>query len=163
MMKMSMKKRILMMAMVAMSTVFAFGQSKGDVAIGGNLLYGAKSNYTNFGIGAKMQWSVTDNIRIEPGANYFFKKDYVSMYDVNINAHYLFPVADRFKLYPLAGIVFVGVKLDGFDTDTNMGFNLGGGAEYALTERLSMNFEAKYQLVDNWNRPVFSIGLAYRL
>ncbi len=159
-----MKKRVLMLMMVVGTTVFAYGQSAGDMALGVNLSYGFKDHFNAAGLGLKMQWNVTDAIRLEPSTTYFFEKHNVNLWDVNFNAHYLVPVAERFYIYPLAGISLVGASYDwdGADGDTDFGVNLGAGAEALLTDRVSLNLELKYQIVSDWNRPVLSLGLAYK-
>ena len=45
----------------------------------------------SIGLGLKYQYNITDQIRIEPSMNYFFKNDGLSMFDINANIHYLFP------------------------------------------------------------------------
>ena len=164
-MKTRLMKRMAMVVVMALSTVFLFAQEKGDMGVGVNLSYGTKSGFSNFGIGAKFQYNIIDNLRIEPSATYFLKKDNVSMYDINANVHYLFGISDSFRLYPLAGVCLLGTSGDwgGESASASVfGFNLGGGAEYMLTETFSLNFEIKYQIVSDWNRPVFSIGAAYK-
>lgn len=164
-MKTRLMKRMAMVVVMALSTVFLFAQEKGDMGVGVNLSYGTKSGFSNFGIGAKFQYNIIDNLRIEPSATYFLKKDNVSMYDINANVHYLFGISGSFRLYPLAGVCLLGTSVDwGGESASasDFGFNLGGGAEYMLTETFSLNFEIKYQIVSDWNRPVFSIGAAYK-
>lgn len=161
----------LVVAFFAAFTIQA--QEKGDMAAGLNLSYGTKSGYSNLGIGAKYQYSFTDAIRLEPSATYFFKKDYVSMWDINVNVHYLFHLADKFSLYPLAGVSLLGAKADLGDelkeygvkasaSETKFGVNLGGGAQYRLSENFALALEIKYQLVSDYDRPVFTLGAAYK-
>lgn len=64
------------------------------------------------GIGLKYQYNITDQIRIEPSMNYFFKNDGLSMFDINANIHYLFPIASNISLYPLAGFTYTNWHLD---------------------------------------------------
>ena len=148
-MKRTISRKVLFL-MLTLFTAFAIqAQEKGDMAAGLNLSYGTKSGYSNFGVGAKFQYSFTDALRIEPSATYFFKKDYVSMWDINVNLHYLFHVADKFAFYPLAGVSLLGA-------------NLGAGAQYWLTDNFALAFEIKYQLVSDYDRPVFTLGAAYK-
>ncbi len=164
----------LVMVLVACSVG---AQEKGDMAAGLNLAYGTKSGFSNFGIGAKYQYSFTDNFRIEPSATYFLKKDYVSMWDINANVHYLFHVGENFVIYPLAGLTFVGWKADFGDllgeleeeygvnasqSVTKFGANLGAGAQYWLTRSFGLNLEVKYQIVSDISRPVFSLGAVFK-
>ena len=44
--------------------------------------------------------------------NYFFKNDGLSMFDINANIHYLFPIASNISLYPLAGFTYTNWHLD---------------------------------------------------
>lgn len=164
-------KRFFIIALVAFIGMSVQAQNvKGDMAAGVNVAYGTKDGFSNFGIGAKFQYNLSDAIRIEPSATYFFKKDYTKMWDANVNIHYLFNVAEKFTVYPLAGVSLVGVKAE-VDHDfgvmdfgevsaseTKFGANLGGGAQYWLTESFALNFEVKYQLVSDFDRPVFSLG-----
>lgn len=163
-------KKVMFMLIATFIACSANAQEKGDMAAGVNLSYGTKNGFSNFGIGAKFQYSFTDNFRIEPSATYFLKKDFVSMWDINANVHYLFHVADKFTVYPLAGFAFVGWKADigditGYEasaSETKFGFNLGGGAQYWLSASLGLNLEIKYQIVSNLDRPIFSLGAAYK-
>lgn len=164
-MKARLMKRMAMVVVMALSTAFLFAQEKGEMGAGVNLSYGTKSGFSNFGIGAKFQYNILDKLRIEPSANYFLKKDYVSMWDINANVHYLFGLGEKFNLYPLAGLAFVGWKAGDGEysvSDTKFGFNIGAGGEYLLTEKLALNLEIKYQIVSDLDRPIFSLGLAYK-
>ena len=65
--------------------------------------------------------------------NYFFKNDGLSMFDINANIHYLFPIASNISLYPLAGFTYTNWHLDlgkagDYDvsgSDGKFGVNLG--------------------------------------
>lgn len=160
-----MKKCIVMFALAAVSTVFAYGQSAGDLAVGGNVAYTSLDGYSALGIGAKLQWNVTDAIRLEPSTTYFFKDSHANLWDVSFSGHYLFKLADKFCLYPIGGITMTGVSydVDGWDSDTKVGFIAGGGAEYAITPKLSVNAELKYVFAaDDWDRSLFTTGIVYR-
>lgn len=41
-------------------------------------------------------------------------------------------------------------------------FNVGVGAEYALTEKLSLGLEVKYQYIKDFNRLPINLGVTYR-
>lgn len=99
-----------MVAILAMGSVCAFAQ-KGGQRVGLNLNYGTE--ISNVGLGAKYQYGITDAIRLEGGFDYFFKKDGASMWDINVNAHYLFPFAEKFAVYPLVGLTYANCKVSG--------------------------------------------------
>ena len=171
------------MLFVALLSVGAFAQ-KGEQKIGLNLNYGTE--ISNMGLGAKYQYGITDAIRLEGSFDYFFKKDYLSMWDINVNAHYLFPVAEKFKVYPLVSLTYTNWKFDGesvakdfwgddydeveddFDegdldqSSGKFGVNLGAGVQYDINSKWAVNFEVKYQLISDFNQAVFGLGIAYK-
>jgi len=168
-----MKKFLMIACMMLMGTA-AFAE-QGDTNVGVNVNYGMHSDYKNLGVGAKVQYEFIDNFRAEASGNYFLKKDYCTMWDVNLNAHYLIPLGSV-KVYPLAGLTLLGTKVDiptmtimgttiggGSASDSNFGLNLGGGVEFPITDAMKVNVEAKYQIVKDWNRPVISAGLCFAL
>jgi outer membrane protein X len=164
------KVAIAAIAVVTMS-VAANAQEKGDMAAGGNLVLGSGDGVTNIGIGAKFQYNVIDPLRLEGSFTYFLKKNFVSMWDLSVNGHWLFPVADKVTVYPLAGLGVLGssVSLDlgeygnlGSASTSEVAFNLGGGVDYELTDNLVLNAELKYKLGSTWDRLLISAGLAYK-
>ena len=92
------------------------------------------------------------------------------MWDINANVHYLFNVANKVKVYPLAGLGYTNWSykyeyagapvVEG--SDGRLAVNLGGGAEYELTKNLNVNAEAKYQIISNYNQLVLGVGVAYK-
>lgn len=179
-----MKKYILAL-IISLVSVCSFAQVKGDKAVGLNISYGTE--ISNIGIGVKGQYNFTDAIRAEAAFDYFLKKDGMSMWDINLNAHYLFPVAEKIKVYPLVGLTYTNWKLSFSDDDVSMseypwsneysnggedsddssstgkfGVNLGCGVSYDITDKLAINAEVKYQLISDFNQAVFSVGVAYK-
>lgn len=161
-----MKRFILAACMASLGLGAAFAQ-QGKQAFGGHLSYGTEIE--SIGIGIKYQYHITNEIRIEPSMDYFFKNDGLSMFDINANVHYVVPVTSNVKLYPLAGFTYTHWHLDlgkigDYDVSGNdgkFGVNLGAGMEFALTRDWSMNFELKYQLISDLDQAVFNLGVAY--
>ena len=109
-------KKLFMVAIILMVGVGVAMAQKDVKAVGLNLNYG--SEISNLGIGAKFQYGITDAIRIEPSFNYYLEKDGLGLWDVNANIHYLFDVAEKIKVYPLAGLGYANVKSSwGFEYD----------------------------------------------
>ena len=157
---------------IAMFTVSVSvnAQEKGDMAAGGNLVIGSGDSFTNFGVGAKFQYNVINPLRLEASFTYFIRNDYITMWDMSFNAHWLFKMADRINLYPLAGL---GILNSGADyglakygvrdtSESDFAVNIGGGIDFKLTDKLILNSELKYKFSDPWDRLLFSVGVAYR-
>ena len=113
-----MKKTLFMFAalvMLATSASAQFSNSKSSRAssddsrgaIGVNVTYGTELGSVGFGV--KGQYRFIDQFRGEAAFEYFLKKDNVSAWDVNVNLHYLIPVANNLKVYPLAGVTYMRV------------------------------------------------------
>jgi outer membrane protein X len=108
-------KKVLMVAAMMLLSAGAFAQEVGKMAAGVQASYGMHKDYKNFGIGAKFQYNITDRFRGEASGNYFFKKDYVSMWDINANVHYVFPLTAKLNAYPLVGLTVMGAKFNASD------------------------------------------------
>ena len=158
-------KKLLLLVCAAVMSLSASAQA-GDKALGAQLVFGSKTN--NIGLGVKGQYYFTDQIRGEASFDYFLKNQGVSMWDINANVHYLFDVADKFKVYPVAGLGYTNwsykYEFPGLPvvegSDGRLAVNLGGGAEYELTKDLSVNAELKYQIISNYNQLVLGVGVA---
>ena len=160
-------KKLLLLVCAAVMSLSASAQA-GDKALGAQLVFGSETN--SIGLGVKGQYYFTDQLRGEASVDYFFKNKGVSMWDINANVHYLFDVADKFKVYPLAGLGYTNWSykyeyagapvVEG--SDGRLAVNLGGGVEYELTKNLNVNAEAKYQIISNYNQLVLGVGVAYK-
>lgn len=167
-------------------TAGAYAQ-KGEQAAGINLGFGTQAS--NFGIGAKYQYGFTDAWRLEGDVDYFFKASGTSMWDIGVNVHYLFPVAKKFAVYPLAGLAFTNWKTDynvisglddlpgyddlwgdnddddedwGSDNFAKLAINLGAGVQYDINEKWRVNFEVKYQFISDFSQALLSLGAVYK-
>ena len=161
-------KKLLLLVCAAVMSLSASAQA-GDKAVGAQLVFGSETN--NIGLGVKGQYYFTDQLRGEASVDYFFKNKGFSMWDINANVHYLFDVANKVKVYPLAGLGYTNWSykyeypghsvIEG--SDGRLAINLGGGAEYELTKDLSVNAELKYQIVsNNYSQLVLGVGVAYK-
>ena len=155
-------------------SVGAFAQ-KGEQNIGAHVLYG--TDMKNIGIGAKYQRNVTDAIRLEVVGDYYLKTDGFTMFDVNVNGHYLFPLSDKVIAYPLVGVNYTSWKQE-FEWDeediyyldvlseskaSSIGLNIGGGIQYKLTDKIRIGAELKYQTISGFNTAVIGAGITYTL
>ena len=107
-------KKLILVAIILMTGVSVATAQKGAKSVGLNLNYG--SEIGTLGMGAKFQYGITDEIRVEPSFNSYLEKSGVRMWDLGVNFHYLFDVKELFntdepiKIYPLLGIGYAHVK-----------------------------------------------------
>ena len=185
-----MKKVFISLCMVLVG-LCASAQQKGDMAVGLNLgvapCLESGASLTNFGIGAKFQYNVTNPIRLEADVDYWVKSKGVDMFDVTANVHYIFKVGQKFNIYPLAGIGYahIGGAFSDGDFDDDAGnyygdyeldesyddvsasmnkflFNVGVGAEFPLTAKLAIGAEVKYQYMRYFSRMPITVGVTYK-
>ena len=147
---------------------------KNETAAGVNLVYG--SRIESMGIGARFQYGILDQLRTEVGFNYFFEHKHNSCWDVNINAHYLLNVWNqKLYIYPLVGINYTMMKYGrhteiidgtsveiGSDEDNHIGFNVGLGVEYELTEHIGVNLEYRHTIIRSVDQGVIGAGINYK-
>ena len=161
------KTAIVAIALV-MTAVTAQAQVKGDMAAGAKVAFAIGNGATYVGIGAKYQYNVMDPLRLEGSFTYFLPKtesalgvkSKTGMWDFMVNAHWLFRVSDRINLYPVAGLGVMGVtakakadlgELGDYSVGgnhTDFAFNLGGGADFFLSDSFFINVEAKYMFAN---------------
>lgn len=158
-----MKKIILLSCALILGVGSAFAQ-KGSKAVGLNLGYGTEIK--SLGIGGKFQYSILDELRIEPSMNFYMKKKGLSMWDASFNVHYLVPLMQNLKMYPIFGLTYTKWKqknvLEGSKIQNNFGANIGVGAEYHLSYNFLVNLDVKYQAVKKYGQAVFTFGAAYK-
>ena len=151
-----MKKLIVFMSMMFCIMSSAIAQ-KDIKAIGVHLNYGTEIE--SFSLGAKYQQNLTNEIRIEPSMNYHFKKGDVDLLDLNLNLHYIFPMASNIRLYPLAGLTYE--RWDFGKVENRLGVNIGSGVEFDIADNWMTNIELKYKLIKDFDQAVFTVGIAY--
>lgn len=170
-----MKRILTVFSVLAFGVGSVFAQ-KGEMAVGANINYGTEGS---IGFGAKYRYNILDALRIEPSFDYYVGEHSINMFDINVNAHYLFDVVDKVKVYPLFGLGFTSWGVSGnFAGDdgamdeymeassssrlNKIAVNIGVGGEYLLSEKIAINLEMKYQIISNFNQFVIGAGVAYK-
>lgn len=162
-------KRLFAALTILIACSMAAMAQKGDLALGVNLgvapCLEKNASWTTFGLGAKVQYGLTDNVRSELEFTYWFEANNVADLELAANFHYLFNVSEKFNMYPIVGIGYGSPRSSSHGVTTSLNrfvFNLGLGAEYAFTERLVGSFEVKYQYMKDFNRMPITVGMAYK-
>jgi opacity protein-like surface antigen len=155
-------KKLTFTFLFIVATTVMYSQTK----IGLQAAYGTN---TDFGIGAKASFGISDKFLASPSINYFFGESAqgasTSVLGINADAHYIASDKNGLSLYPLAGINFTRSSATVFGmsaSSTEIGFNVGGGLNYELSSSLTGVFEAKYVL-SAFDQAIFSVGVLYNL
>jgi len=190
-----MKKLYVLFALI-LAGLCASAQEKGDMTLGLNLgvapCLESGVSVTNFGLGAKFQYNVSNPVRFEADLDYWFKDKGLDFFDVSANVQYIFK-AGKLNVYPTIGIGIARVgnsvstssysyapqrssRYGGdwdydydYDADVDFSssslyflFNVGLGAEYPVNDKLSIGAEVKYQYIDNFSRLPVTVGATYK-
>ncbi len=164
-----MKKLFLAMC-VALFSMSALAQEKGDVAVGlrsgVNItkikIIGLEESVTKLGLGAFAQYSMTDHWRLELEGIYHPMKDHVSDLTLGLNVHYLFNLGNAIKIYPSVGYALALVHSEDYtlstskggktqeishdgENETDGGIQVGAGIQFNLNSNWFVAGEYKFQ------------------
>ena len=124
----------------------------------------------NKAINEQIDGSVSINIFLPHKIDFGSGDIKTSLFSINADGHYIFSTSDKAVIYGLAGlnISVISVKSDFTDpffgtlntsiSDTNIGLNIGGGAELVLNDKLTGFGEAKYVL-SSFDQLVIIVGV----
>jgi opacity protein-like surface antigen len=139
----------------------SWAQDGSDFKIGGGVIYGSEVEALGIQAGAKYRF--TNEISAAADFAIYFPDDY-DWWAINVNGHYHFINEDRAKVYGLAGLNYATIEVGFLGTstsDSEVGVNIGGGAEFALGI-VDLYTEAKYILGDA-DQLALSVGLRFSL
>jgi Opacity protein and related surface antigens len=164
-----MKKAVFFVATLFITlSVFAQKDAK---SVNFSLNYGTEIE--SVGIGGQFTYNLSERFRVAPDFTYFLENNNWKEWDLNLNAHYLFPLNDsKITIYPIAGFILTHWSFDdGTEAGSNkptslsatkVGFNLGGGMQYAFSNTFFFRGELKYNSTSEYyNQTVISAGLGF--
>jgi hypothetical protein len=136
-----------------------------QVRLDAGIAFGTEVANPGFSFGAEI--FVTDEISINPAAIIYFedrgKFDDRDWWEMNINGHYYFAQEAELEFFGLAGLNITtrAIELGEFrDPDTEVGFNLGIGANYQWKDMFLPFATFKY-IAGNADQAVFNVGMRF--
>lgn len=132
-------KKLLLTSCAIIGLLLAFNTSSfaqdGRIQIGPGLAYG--SEVETLGISVDGYYTINEQFRAGAKLTYFFPKNDVNFFGVDLNGNYIFHNEDQLMAYGLAGINILNaswdIDIEGVDdSNSEVGLNLGAGVEYAL-------------------------------
>ena len=184
-------------AIIAIALIFSFtvaAQSQGDFAVGANpLLFGVLDNdISSFGVGPKVQFNVTDKIRLSGEMSFsvgwisdvqkraLIDNSSIGFQDYSVYVHYLFSLSnadqtEHYFLYPLVGIGVWNYKSEittrigpwtstVSDSGSNTAFTIGVGGSVPIG-RWALDTEMKFKFHSDFGgfHFIMGIGVTYKL
>lgn len=107
-----------------------------------------------FRLGAEFNWNATDHIRLSPSFDCYFADN--PSYVVSADVHYLFPIKNTWRIYPLVGVTYTHFNSSEF------GGNFGAGVECPIFSSFYLSAEGKYQLTKDFRQFFLVAGIAYK-
>ena len=185
--------KILITILIAVLSVSCYSQKEKDFAIGLGSELSFGGGYNNLAASVRLSYNLLDRVRVVPAYSLFLKKGKQNMNSISFDFNYLLPnVSPKIfstydkgviVIYPIAGFYIInysnleknceacsaGFSNPGASSQINFGFNIGAGGEYKLpvTSKLfsktSFFFEMKGIIIEKYSRPLFSLGLLYKI
>ena len=171
-----MKKQIKLLIAVTL-LLFAFSSSYAQLSLGGGLGFG--TDITSIGITIKGNYPFIEEWEGSGSFTYFIPKNEsqylnISLWEFNVDAHYILNSTEKYTFYPLAGLSLTGVTFD-YDnlssnpffttvdrTVTQVGLNIGAGGTLLFSESLSGYAEVKY-VIGGFGQLVANVGVLFQL
>jgi len=150
-------KALLVISAISWTVFSAQAQTK----VGGGLAFGTE--ILTIGFDVRATFGINENILFAPDITYFLNntdvvflgiqtKSKFKWWEINLNGNYVWNLSG-FSPYVLTGLnlAIIGSEIELFgsrvsDSDTKVGWNIGGGANLPFNDKLEGFFELKYNI-----------------
>lgn len=158
-------------AIVFVMAMLPFTAKAQDSKILGGVGLNYSSNISSMGISAKGVYLIDDTWEGATSFTYLFESNYTNWSMLDLDGHYVFSADDSKMFYALGGLNFTfwkvkmasefgGVFGDSNISGSEVGFNIGAGGRYKLSDKLHLVGEAKYTL-GGFNFLTIGAGILY--
>lgn len=152
-------KRLVVICLMMVSCMTLIAQNRaGQSSVGFNVGYGFDTENATLGI--DYRYCITDEFRIGPSITHFAKNNGWKAWAIDLNAHYIVRLSDKFGFYPLGGLSLSFWDLHKHDK-TRLGVNLGLGGEVYATNELTVGLEVKYNAIKTFDQALFAVRVGY--
>lgn len=169
-----MKNKVFLLFAILLSVCFSLTTQAQDSKIlaGAGLKYATE--ISTMGIEAKGVYLINEIWEAAPAFTYYFKKNDLNWSTLDFDAHYVFSSDDKSTFYAIGGlnVTFMkysydeeygeyadfigGFASDGSYSDSNVGFNLGVGSRFAISDKMYFTADLKYTI---GNADYLSVGV----
>lgn len=126
------------------------------------VMLGYGTEVEELGIGINGEFNINDKFSIAPSFVYWFPEDPLSWWEFNANVNYYFTKAGSADFYGLAGLNLFGYKVEGGDGESEVGLNLGVGANFDIGKSWEPFTELKFVIGDADQLGIF-FGVKFKL
>ncbi|MDE5636823.1 MAG: porin family protein [Alistipes sp.] len=150
-------KKIFFAISLLLMTAGAAAQERGKFGLGPKLgAYVNTGGAAVFGLGAEVRYNISDPLRIAPSIMWL-SNDGCSV-EVSVDWHYMFRVAPRWHLYPLAGVSVNDIR------GWKFGVDVGLGTDYAVGKHMDLSGGVKWlaEFADCRNPIVIFFGATFK-
>ena len=159
-------KKYIIMAIVALATLFEAHAEPGDISIAPQLSFATKNSMV--GLGAQVQFDMDEHFRLAPDFFFYIKNKGMTAYGADVNLHYLIPKGS-FAIYPLAGVCYHRYKVEMIDEEgekydekhDRIGADIGIGTQYEIDEIIQVFAEERFQVMKDISQSVTVLGVRF--
>ena len=120
-------------------TFIGFFSMNAQTELGAGVTFGGDT-----AIEAKANFKLTDVIDLSPSIDYYLNTGGLSVFQINLDAHYNFESGENLVFYPLAGLNYYIVSGGGVTATSDLDFTVGAGGTYKLSDTMKIYTELKY-------------------
>lgn len=152
-----MKKNLLKLTFLGFFLFALSFNSDAQIRVGGGLVFNAETA-PDLGLNFRAEVGIGDAIVIAPNFTYYFKTFGITVTEINGDVHYPFDITESVTVYPLGGLNVSSIG------DTKIGINLGGGAQFGISDNLRVFAELKYiALIEFYSPVVIGGGVLFEI
>lgn len=152
------KNVLLLLAFLALGT-----SASAQFGVGAGLAY--ITDFGDLGIWGRANYQITEQWRGAATFTLHFAGQNVTVWQLGLDANYLFWGNDALDVYAIGGLNFVNTSVDlggfGNASNTSFGVNLGGGAQFKIESNITPVAELKLHIGDGTFIGIFG-GIQYR-
>lgn len=160
---------VIVIAVLALVPLMMHADEGGKKSVG--IFGGFNSEAESALAGVYFQYGCNNWLRLSPNVQMIFKKNDLSAFHINGNAHFVLPLDEILNIYAIGGITyqswrFSDIKIYEEEHPKDMVFNrfgvaVGGGVEVFATKSLKFMIEGKYSFVKDYSSADFFAGIGY--
>lgn len=162
------KKIIFFIFFIFVALPGLFAQYEGTVGLG--VHSGYAKEISSVGGGVHLHYYYTNNLRFAPSFTHFVPIKKKSMWEIDMDAHYLIPLNWEFSFYPIGGLLYSkwednsaqSVEFDDVGwPKKRLGLNLGAGFQYDFRYKARVSLEIKHQSIKDFSQMSVMLGVGF--